>query len=40
MTPRPAVFVDRDGCLLEEMGYLNHVSRVRLLSRSAAGRLA
>jgi D-glycero-D-manno-heptose 1,7-bisphosphate phosphatase len=41
MTGRPAVFVDRDGCLIEEMGYLNHVSRVRLLPRSAeaVGRL-
>ena len=41
MATRPAVFVDRDGCLIEEMGYLNHVSRVRLLPRSAeaVGRL-
>jgi D-glycero-D-manno-heptose 1,7-bisphosphate phosphatase len=35
MRSRPAVFVDRDGCLTEEMGYVNHVSRVRLLERSA-----
>ncbi|HVQ74269.1 MAG TPA: HAD family hydrolase [Candidatus Binatia bacterium] len=35
MTGRGGVFVDRDGCLVEEMGYLNHVSRVRLLPRSA-----
>lgn len=27
---RPAVFVDRDGTLAEEMGYLNHVSRLRM----------
>src|SRR5215475_10793297 len=33
---RPAVFMDRDGCLVEEMGYLNHPSRVRVLPRSAA----
>jgi D-glycero-D-manno-heptose 1,7-bisphosphate phosphatase len=33
---RPAVFVDRDGCLIEEMGYLNHPSRVRILPRTAA----
>jgi len=33
---RPAVFLDRDGCLIEEMGYLNHPSRVRILSRTAA----
>lgn len=28
--PRPAVFIDRDGTLAEEMGYLNHVSRLRM----------
>ena len=33
---RPAVFMDRDGCLVEEMGYLNHPSRVRILPRPAA----
>src|SRR5262245_32421116 len=33
---RPAVFLDRDGCLIEEMGYLNHPSRVRILPRTAA----
>lgn len=27
---RPAVFVDRDGTLIEETGYLNHLSRLRL----------
>lgn len=26
----PAVFIDRDGTLIEEMGYLNHVSRLRM----------
>ena len=38
---RPAVFMDRDGCLIEEMGYINHPSRVRLLPRtpSAVARL-
>jgi D-glycero-D-manno-heptose 1,7-bisphosphate phosphatase len=35
MPGRPAVFIDRDGCLTEEVGYVNHVSRVRLLPRSA-----
>jgi D-glycero-D-manno-heptose 1,7-bisphosphate phosphatase len=25
--PRPAVFLDRDGTICEEMGYLNHISR-------------
>lgn len=35
MPGRPAVFIDRDGCLTEEMGYVNHVSRIRLLPRSA-----
>ena len=33
---RPAVFMDRDGCLIEEMGYINHPSRVRLLPRTPA----
>ena len=28
------MFVDRDGCLTEEVGYVNHVSRIRLLPRS------
>jgi D-glycero-D-manno-heptose 1,7-bisphosphate phosphatase len=32
---RPALFIDRDGCLTEEVGYVNHPSRVRLLPRSA-----
>jgi len=35
-TGRPAVFMDRDGCLIEEVGYLNHPSRVRILPRTAA----
>ena len=32
---RPAVFMDRDGCLTEEVGYVNHPSRIRLLPRTA-----
>jgi D-glycero-D-manno-heptose 1,7-bisphosphate phosphatase len=32
---RPGVFVDRDGTLIEEVGYVNHPSRVRLLPRAA-----
>ena len=32
---RPAVFIDRDGTLAEEMGYLNHVSRFRMFSFAA-----
>lgn len=32
---RPAVFVDRDGTLIEEVGYVNHPSRVRLLPGAA-----
>jgi D-glycero-D-manno-heptose 1,7-bisphosphate phosphatase len=28
---RPAVFLDRDGTVTEEVGYLNHISRYRLL---------
>jgi len=27
----PAVFLDRDGTINEEVGYLNHISRLRLL---------
>src|SRR4029453_9351978 len=33
--PRPAVFMDRDGCLTEEVGYVNHASGIRLLPRTA-----
>ena len=33
---RPAVFMDRDGCLIEEVGYINHPSRVRMLPRTPA----
>jgi D-glycero-D-manno-heptose 1,7-bisphosphate phosphatase len=29
------VFIDRDGTLTEEVGYVNHPSRLRLLARSA-----
>src|SRR5262249_16329907 len=36
VAPRPAVFVDRDGTLTEEVGYVNHPARLRLLPRSAA----
>lgn len=32
---RPAVFVDRDGTLIEEVGYVNHPSRVLLLPGAA-----
>jgi len=32
---RPAVFLDRDGTLTEEVGYVNHPRRLRLLPRSA-----
>ncbi|UCG88513.1 MAG: HAD family hydrolase [Gemmatimonadota bacterium] len=32
---RRAVFLDRDGTVSEEVGYVNHVSRFRLLPRSA-----
>ncbi len=38
---RRAIFMDRDGTVCEEVGYVNHVSRLRLLPRSAeAVRLA
>ena len=32
---RQAVFIDRDGTLTEEVGYVNHPSRLRLLPRAA-----
>jgi D-glycero-D-manno-heptose 1,7-bisphosphate phosphatase len=34
MPGRPAVFLDRGGCLTEEMDYINHPSRIRLLPRA------
>ncbi len=34
---RPVVFLDRDGTINEEVGYLNHPSRFRLLPRVAEG---
>ncbi|MBZ0272331.1 HAD family hydrolase [bacterium] len=36
---RPAVFLDRDGCLSEEVGYVNHVSRIRAIP-GVAGAIA
>lgn len=35
MALRPALFIDRDGTLTEEVGYVNHPKRLRLLPRSA-----
>jgi D-glycero-D-manno-heptose 1,7-bisphosphate phosphatase len=35
MPGMPAVFIDRDGTLTEEVGYVNHPARLRLLPRSA-----
>ena len=32
---RPAVFIDRDGTISEEVGYVNHPSRFRLFPYSA-----
>jgi D-glycero-D-manno-heptose 1,7-bisphosphate phosphatase len=32
---RPAVFLDRDGTVSEEVGYVNHTNRFQLLPRSA-----
>jgi D-glycero-D-manno-heptose 1,7-bisphosphate phosphatase len=32
---RPAVFMDRDGTISEEVGYVNHVSRFRLFPYTA-----
>ena len=31
---QPAVFLDRDGTLNEEMGYINHLSRFRMLPQA------
>ncbi|MBS1237015.1 MAG: D,D-heptose 1,7-bisphosphate phosphatase, partial [Deltaproteobacteria bacterium] len=28
---KPAVFIDRDGTINEQMGYVNHVNRFRIL---------
>jgi len=33
---QPAVFLDRDGVINEEMGYINHITRFVLLPRSLA----
>ena len=33
---RPAVFLDRDGTIIEEANYLRSIARMRLLPRSAA----
>ena len=33
---RPAVFLDRDGTLAEEVGYLNHLSRFRMFPFAAS----
>jgi D-glycero-D-manno-heptose 1,7-bisphosphate phosphatase len=32
---RPAAFIDRDGTLTQEVGYVNHPKRLQLLPRSA-----
>src|SRR5262249_33434445 len=32
---RPAAFLDRDGTILDELGYLNHPSRFRMLPGAA-----
>ncbi|UCD70771.1 MAG: HAD family hydrolase [Syntrophobacterales bacterium] len=34
-SPSRAVFIDRDGTINEEMGYINHVDRFTLLPRTA-----
>jgi D-glycero-D-manno-heptose 1,7-bisphosphate phosphatase len=33
---RPAVFLDRDGTLCEEVGYLNHITRLQIFPFAAA----
>lgn len=32
---KPAVFLDRDGTINEQMGYINHVTRFQMLPRAA-----
>jgi D-glycero-D-manno-heptose 1,7-bisphosphate phosphatase len=32
---RPAVFLDRDGTICEEMGYINHIDRLQIFSYAA-----
>lgn len=32
--PRRAIFMDRDGTVSDEVGYINHISRYRMLPRS------
>lgn len=32
---RPAIFMDRDGTISEEVGYVNHIDRLRLIPGSA-----
>ncbi|HBC73934.1 MAG: D,D-heptose 1,7-bisphosphate phosphatase [Candidatus Wallbacteria bacterium GWC2_49_35] len=34
--PKIAVFIDRDGTMSEEVGYVNHLSRFKLLENTAA----
>jgi len=34
-TRQPAVFLDRDGTINEQMGYINHISRFHLLPGAA-----
>jgi D-glycero-D-manno-heptose 1,7-bisphosphate phosphatase len=36
MPPKPAVFLDRDGVLIEEIGYLSEPSQVRLIPGAGA----
>ena len=31
-----AVFIDRDGTMSEEVGYVNHISRFKLLENTSA----
>jgi D-glycero-D-manno-heptose 1,7-bisphosphate phosphatase len=40
MTRRKAVFLDRDGTLIEERGYISHCSQTHLLHRAAEAVLA
>ena len=34
---QPAVFLDRDGTINEEMGYINHLSRFRAAAPGGPG---
>lgn len=36
MSPKPAIFLDRDGTIIEDVGYLSRIDQVRLFPEAAA----